>query len=362
MMTVHPRVCGELGIFTVGRGNDRFIPACVGNSAFSRSAAAMMTVHPRVCGELSTVLNRRISRHGSSPRVWGTLHIYNVFNSTGRFIPACVGNSDGVAVRTELSPVHPRVCGELDAQFGGAVPITGSSPRVWGTLGSDRQWPGCLRFIPACVGNSPWCWWDCWAGAVHPRVCGELPIGGVHVAVFDGSSPRVWGTHIRKRPRGQYARFIPACVGNSHQETPPWSICSVHPRVCGELTVDITVRAVVDGSSPRVWELRIEDIVDVQQSGSSPRVWGTQTSRPVDWRAHRFIPACVGNSMHSLAAQYHSVHPRVCGELVATQALDVAMDGSSPRVWGTRSNVLNGTPTIRFIPACVGNSGQRQSE
>ena len=51
-----------------------------------------------------------------------------------------------------------------------------------------------------------------------------------------------------------------------------------------------------------------------------------------------------------------TVHPRVCGELVAVMVGITGWFGSSPRVWGTRPlnpGYLNG---LRFIPACVGNS------
>ena len=67
-------------------------------------------------------------------------------------------------------------------------------------------------------------------------------------------------------------------------------------------------------------------------SGSSPRVWGTPVQYPRIIVSVRFIPACVGNSL--------------------------LQSGSSPRVWGTHYHCAGHRCSFRFIPACVGNSTQ----
>ena len=52
-----------------------------------------------------------------------------------------------------------------------------------------------------------------------------------------------------------------------------------------------------------------------------------------------------------------AVHPRVCGELAGIGFFVLALDGSSPRVRGTRRHdPRGGLPGPRFIPACAGNS------
>ena len=71
-------------------------------------------------------------------------------------------------------------------------------------------------------------------------------------------------------------------------------------------------------------------------SGSSPRVRGT----PSKWRPHelpqRFIPACAGNAAPGIKFPLISpVHPRVCGER-PYHPFKGTVDGSSPRVRGTR--------------------------
>ena len=117
--TVHPRVCGELecervlasdslgssprvrGTHPVARRRRpgvRFIPACAGNSYPSGASLATMSVHPRVCGEL-----------GDVDRLQAPVL---------RFIPACAGNSGSALRATARCPVHPRVCGELRGAAG----------------------------------------------------------------------------------------------------------------------------------------------------------------------------------------------------------------------------------------------------
>ena len=79
-------------------------------------------------------------------------------------------------------------------------------------------------------------------------------------------------------------------------------------------------------------------------------------------RGCRFIPACAGNSACSdSSAASSAVHPRVCGELVLAPCDLRRERGSSPRVRGTLTAALAPTATVRFIPACAGNSRPRTS-
>ena len=109
---------------------------------------------------------------------------------------------------------------------------------------------------------------------------------------------------------------------------------------------------------PRVCgELRISKFTYDALDGSSPRVWGTQTTFRINPSWDRFIPACVGNSLGIQGSSLHAaVHPRVCGELSGYILKWIMGIGSSPRVWGTRIEVDMLGDEDRFIPACVGNS------
>ena len=111
----------------------------------------------------------------------------------------------------------------------------------------------------------------------------------------------------------------------------------VHPRVCGEHWC----------ARPR----------GVSTYGSSPRVRGTHALRLGLCRRSRFIPACAGNTKSSRPmAIMAAVHPRVCGEHVATILHFLFSPGSSPRVRGTPLRHLLNALRRRFIPACAGNT------
>ena len=107
-----PRVRGTDRGYAIERYQDRFIPACAGNSIHKHPARLGQTVHPRVCGEQLTTAARGYTNGGSSPRVRGTVQIGKIVIDDLRFIPACAGNSLSSSDSSAQSVVHPRVCGE----------------------------------------------------------------------------------------------------------------------------------------------------------------------------------------------------------------------------------------------------------
>ena len=94
--------------------------------------------------------------------------------------------------------------------------------------------------------------------------------------------------------------------------------------------------------------------------GSSPRVRGTVTNQTGYRNRQRFIPACAGNSFNQCFFNIlDTVHPRVCGEQVGIFATVTGFSGSSPRVRGTEPIAYHRPRQARFIPACAGNSCMR---
>jgi len=173
----------------------RFIPACAGNTPKPRARWMIWPVHPRVRGEHHGYRMKSHSLTGSSPRARGTLMDETGANKQERFIPACAGNTPGGCPIVAHPPVHPRVRGEhtfpwrrreTDARFIpacagntmgarasprpcavhprvrgehshplGVVALgVGSSPRARGTLGQEHGGFVRFRFIPACAGNT----------------------------------------------------------------------------------------------------------------------------------------------------------------------------------------------------------------
>ena len=271
-----PRVRGTL---TRGIGDacgERFIPACAGNARLHRGPVTKRPVHPRVCGERHFGSGRSFRLPGSSPRVRGTRVAPRFRQYVRRFIPACAGNALAMAIAAAGLAVHPRVCGERVTNTRATIDGGGSSPRVRGTRAHCHIERKLGRFIPACAGNAGTFISGLRGESVHPRVCGERPNRRRHAASAIGSSPRVRGTRLRRRPRARAVRFIPACAGNATAVRRTVCRCAVHPRVCGERwTPDQAFDAL---------------------SGSSPRVRGTRQSVAQDLLPTRFIPACAGNA------------------------------------------------------------------
>ena len=176
----------------------RFIPTCVGNALGSLRHIPIFPVHPHVCGERRVIIKAPLAKVGSSPRVWGTLKSVEDLSLCIRFIPTCVGNAGFTMTDPYEYPVHPHVCGERNGAKKSAMMISGSSPRVWGTLFvfARRRWY--RRFIPTCVGNATSCPGATGLISVHPHVCGERSIFHQSKMPLVGSSPRVWGTQIRR--------------------------------------------------------------------------------------------------------------------------------------------------------------------
>ena len=154
---------------------------------------------------------------------------------------------------------------------------------------------------------------------VHPHGCGERIGSKIVLPSIIGSSPRLWGTPPERRQCRHWQRFIPTAVGNAACARYPALYKAVHPHGCGER---------------RLFGWPISNMI-----GSSPRLWGTRISRPLPSSRHRFIPAAVGNAYERVAESIlTSVHPHGCGERPNQVSRKSVVLGSSPRLWGTRSN------------------------
>ncbi len=70
-----------------------------------------------------------------------------------RFIPTPVGNMISESDITRTGTVHPHACGEHPTTVDAPELTHGSSPRLWGTWRSVRNFAGAFRFIPTPVGN-----------------------------------------------------------------------------------------------------------------------------------------------------------------------------------------------------------------
>ena len=173
-----------------------------------------VTVHPHVRGEHKYLLRFLLGRVGSSPRAWGTFHLWYPKTYRSRFIPMCVGNIIICWKSSLVLPVHPHVRGEHYYVRCGCEVIRGSSPRAWGTSYIPPLQYTDFRFIPTCVGNiKPQRIFNR-SYSVHPHVRGEHVFLLSRIWCSLGSSPRAWGTSLVISNREASERFIPTCVGN----------------------------------------------------------------------------------------------------------------------------------------------------
>jgi len=220
------------------------------------------------------------------------------------------------------------------------APLIGSSPRPWGTRRRGRFVVGLGRFIPTPVGNafrgSP----GASAGSVHPHARGERPSARRCGRFCAGSSPRPWGTRVEGLFHIHQHRFIPTPVGNASCSFGIRAWMSVHPHARGE---------------------RAASLAGVEsEAGSSPRPWGTHVEPISGQPVERFIPTPVGNASPVLEDPVTStVHPHARGERADNASEIVALNGSSPRPWGTLLTKRLLRLLGRFIPTPVGNAAVR---
>ena len=296
--------------------------------------------------------------------------------------------------------VHPHGCGEYSICSGVALISPGSSPRVWGILLEYGPGKCSSRFIPTGVGNTNLYDPTILMPAVHPHGCGEYDQGAGARWQLSGSSPRVWGILGMASLGNLILRFIPTGVGNTSRAARHKNQTPVHPHGCGEYFISTGLSFESQGSSPRVWGIQqhyngavsssrfiptgVGNTTALQRScvvkqvhphgcgeyeknssqesfshGSSPRVWGIRTQFALKTLRRGFIPTGVGNT----ATQYSDdlfvrVHPHGCGEYQSFDFNEMPDDGSSPRVWGIRNSGSSRSKILRFIPTGVGNTNK----
>ncbi|CAB1083928.1 hypothetical protein D1AOALGA4SA_11462 [Olavius algarvensis Delta 1 endosymbiont] len=234
----------------------RFIPTPVGNTIIVSSSWPVEPVHPHACGEHKAAPIEWRIFVGSSPRLWGTLGTGGVAHKQDRFIPTPVGNTGRSRCWSASSPVHPHACGEHGRVNTGSKVMSGSSPRLWGTPAVAGM-PGTKnRFIPTPVGNTTSIKSFSVLYPVHPHACGEHEYSTRGRPLRRGSSPRLWGTPPVILKPGIYSRFIPTPVGNTHCDILLIYSVAVHPHACGEHVLSILGAFSKLGSSPRLWGTR----------------------------------------------------------------------------------------------------------
>ena len=211
----------------------RIIPACAGDAWCRSRASSRASDHPRVCGGRAISWHRLFQFSGSSPRVRGTRSNTARRRLASRIIPACAGDALSRETAKLSASDHPRVCGGRERVPAPLDTVTGSSPRVRGTLFVDPRRRCLDRIIPACAGDAGLRALVQASFADHPRVCGGRLAENGTSNPHAGSSPRVRGTHVKWQLGRRRERIIPACAGDAGNLAGGMMLHPHHPRVCG---------------------------------------------------------------------------------------------------------------------------------
>ena len=183
-LTVHPHACGvHIHFLTRVKSAIRFIPTHVGYMRVPFNEALVKSVHPHACGVHAQNTQDYQQGHGSSPRMWGTLHPCRGIAGGLRFIPTHVGYIAFVDRVMFSLAVHPHACGVHSRCEMAMLNMDGSSPRMWGTCAQFLIRAMDVRFIPTHVGY--------------------IRCRSSSLMQFSGSSPRMWGTYLIILPQNQ---------------------------------------------------------------------------------------------------------------------------------------------------------------
>ena len=398
-----PRVRGKPVDDGLHRGRSGLIPACAGKTGVTCWRHPVPGAHPRVCGENRAVSTKSASADGSSPRVRGKPSSGGWCPGAWRLIPACAGKTSSASPRPGAHAAHPRVCGENGGHLLAPPGARGSSPRVRGKRWEEDHWTDPVGLIPACAGKTSPTARSTPPTAAHPRVCGENWLRRAAVESLVGSSPRVRGKQTKTPTLTGRGRLIPACAGKTRPATASTRPRRAHPRVCGENAAIGSRLNFVAGSSPRVrgkphrrsqllvrgglipacagktaprprasnprpahprvcGENAPAGRLPTGADGSSPRVRGKHLVHCAPHAHARLIPACAGKTRsRGFPPPSRPAHPRVCGENKATDPIQGALEGSSPRVRGKRVGRLGRARHSGLIPACAGKTRSSKS-
>ena len=171
----------------------------------------------------------------------------------------------------------------------------------------------------------------------HPRICGEHSLDHTVKPCVWGSSPHMRGTHLGLEHETVRPGIIPAYAGNTRWYWQYVCCGGDHPRICGEHAPFLVEKVFRWGSSPHMRGTPIHESRSSEMSG--------------------IIPAYAGNTpTASSPARPTWDHPRICGEHASRPVLPRGARGSSPHMRGTRFRRSLRRGPAGIIPAYAGNT------
>ncbi len=113
---------------------------------------------------------------GSSPRVWGQVHLSSPFFTVFGIIPTRVGTRCHFYPNHGQRKDHPHACGDKMFIKNMMETNQGSSPRVWGQVFDFVNFPHYRGIIPTRVGTRPHLPNHDYFKKDHPHACGDKGI------------------------------------------------------------------------------------------------------------------------------------------------------------------------------------------
>ena len=338
MIQDHPRGCGEHHCPVLrSRASRRIIPADAGSTVKNELTHDYSPDHPRGCGEHRKI--NRLNRHtqGSSPRMRGAPACSSSTAWARRIIPADAGSTMPRPILGRPLKDHPRGCGEHRTQGRQGRQGRGSSPRMRGAPSESISTPVSARIIPADAGSTVFASVRNCGHRDHPRGCGEHRAKDSIKALLQGSSPRMRGAPWCESLQSCKPGIIPADAGSTQIGRVRHTRTRDHPRGCGEHK---------DTNS-----------IELKGAGSSPRMRGALTLGQQGCLEHGIIPADAGSTRSWPTTRWRTEdHPRGCGEHFRRLNQSDRYPGSSPRMRGAHTRGTGRAHPDGIIPADAGST------
>ena len=185
--------------------------------------------------------------------MWGQVNLVRYISYLCGIIPTRVGTRTTFKLIFLMCQDHPHACGDKTVCKAILALFAGSSPRVWGQVCFSPCPLGCLRIIPTRVGTRVFVNICVKNPKDHPHACGDKQTAGMCSCGLRGSSPRVWGQATRFAVCAIAFGIIPTRVGTRVYFKGCFNEQRDHPHACGDKKVRDTLFNSSLGSSPRVW-------------------------------------------------------------------------------------------------------------
>ena len=273
------------------------IPACAGETLYFLSVKMHQWVYPRLCGGNTTIHPKESGLLGLSPLVRGKHLITSAQSLIEGSIPACAGETLTDCPRQSGIGVYPRLCGGNRPNPMPVLGMMGLSPLVRGKHHLDTTRTRVRGSIPACAGETCGIAVLTADMGVYPRLCGGNYQHLKRLVMSMGLSPLVRGKHAPSWPGLNVSGSIPACAGETHPATSRSPFLGVYPRLCGGNSAAVNTGGLGAGLSPLVrGKLSCSKILGLPP-GSIPACAG-ETWWMMEWiRPSRVYPRlCGGNS------------------------------------------------------------------